>query len=109
LSDEKKYRPGTIIWAWVKDQSGQNIKSRPLVVLRDGPSGQLECVCITTKIMDVPIERVVQVPHVDVGLPDECVAHTGWIRFVEIDSIEKVMPSCLPRVSFEAIARKLRR
>ncbi len=109
MADEKRYRPGTIIWASVKDESGQNDKTRPLVVMRDGPPGQLECVCITTQIADVPLDRVIQVPHMDVGLPAECVAHTGWIRFVDIDSIKKVMPALLPRVSFEAIARKFRR
>ena len=107
--DQYRVLPGTIIWAVVADESGQNRKSRPLVVLRVGPPGQVECVCITTDIQVVPVERMVQVPHESVGLSRVCVAHTGWIRFVDIDSIEQKMPNLIPRASFEAIMRKARR
>lgn len=107
--EQQKIFPGTIIWAVVADESGQNRKSRPLVVLRIGPPGQVECVCITSDIQAVPIERMVQVPHASVGLPRACVAHTSWIRFVDIDSIEQKMPNLIPRASFEAIIRKARR
>ncbi len=100
---------GTIIWAVVKDESDQNPKSRPLLVLRVGPPGQVECVCITTDIQAVPNERMVQIPHDSVGLPKACVAHTGWIRFVDIDSIEQKMPRLIPRASFESIIRKAKR
>ena len=79
------------------------------MVLRPGPPGQLECVCITTDVAEVPQERMVQVPHEIVGLPKVCVANTGWIRFVDIDSIEQIMQERLPRASFEAIIRKARR
>ncbi|HUP78843.1 MAG TPA: hypothetical protein VM260_09830 [Pirellula sp.] len=107
--EQKRILPGTIIWAEVTDEFFQNLKSRPLVVLRDGPPGQVECVCITTEIGMVPQERMVQVPHAIVGLPKICVAHAGWIRFVDIVSIEQRMPNLLPRASFEAIIRKAKR
>lgn len=101
--------PGSIIWATVEDESFSKRKDRPLVVLRVCPPDQVECVCVTTDVSVVPLERRVQIPHEMVGLTKICVANAGWIRFVDIEAIVEVMPNRLPRASFEAILRKAKR
>lgn len=109
---------GTIIRAWVSDESGRNWKNRCLVIItptrdlkRDEP---FICVCITSAFPAPVSPPFVEVPSRDVKgghpatkLQNRSAAACQWLRQLEEHDVDEVVGS-MPPSSMENIEKQVR-
>jgi len=109
--------PGSIIIAFVYDESGRNPKERPLVLVTLPPKMEpvscCACVAITSTWESVPLTVRVMLPYQSdrklrssTGLRIPSAAHCEWLVSVPVEKIISVKGRC-PKLAFDQILTRL--